>query len=1030
MRRDKLKRHDKIISVFLASTLVWTAACNNIGINKVFAYGSEEVSGDAQVVEDGSTLSISSTSENATVVLDGTTFWYHQADLEEKTSLEREGVAYDISGGVTLMQSGVSAADVHLYDSNSRLYSDGMSGNSLYIVLQAGECVINGQSEGIISNNGGSLEITESGSYYGTLSNNGGSSVINGILETDSDITLGNKSGTTTIGSSGVVSGNIENTGELINNGTMSGESYSLDNLMAEAGASFYNAGTMQAASITLTDEVDFTDTESAIYKVTSSFKKDFDNINGTVVANEDTTIESSGGTFRLSVGGVTRVINGEVDGTAKSLMKKLYIPIDSIPSDSNAFYGTDYDMFISNFIHVPDDYTGKIEIHYYRDSDASEELDKSAMYPGTYYFVIKAPSTDAYDEFVSDTYPFKIDLIPADDFSLSLSGVRNVKYAQDTVTISALPEGVKFATSWPGYDDYQTSYDLPRSFFYCYDENTFNVDHLVQFQTEDGAISEQVALTSLLPELPDVIFDDSNPEISGSILADGSAVTDTESTILADKVTFSIKDKYLSAVTVNGNGNPISEGDGEYFSDITINVPEGVARNYEIAAEDRSGRTFSLSLTIKHTRKKTDATVSVPDTTEGESYKPVVTTDSDGKSKATFKYKKKVDPESAYSSKKPTKPGTYMVLATIPETDNYEEITCEGTFTISEKKTEEPTTEKPTEEPTEEPTTEEPTTEEPTEEPTTEEPTTEAPKLAASVSVEISNQYYGVDYYPTSETNSDGEVYYLYAKPDSDFSETKPTEPGDYIVRAVVPETDKYLSAEKDATFSISYLPVPDKAYEIYGVMGENKYYTSEVSLIAPDGYSIASWLNGNYTDRVTYNPDSKVVYLMKTSNGAKTAAIAVTEEILQDMNCPSLNGFARDQDGGQIDLTGDFFADKLTFTIKDEHLKEVTLNGEDVQIKDNQATFELDAKHNQKSFIVYAKDEAGNEYKTSFLMMATWYKGLLIPADVEVGLKSGTGYMLDSGLFTIDGEGTIYNGNNKVFVDGDEDLTFHTVK
>ena len=61
---------------------------------------------------------------------------------------------------------------------------------------------------------------------------------------------------------------------------------------------------------------------------------------------------------------------------------------------------------------------------------------------------------------------------------------------------------------------------------------------------------------------------------------------------------------------------------------------------------------------------------------------------------------------------------------------------------------------------------------------------------------------------------------------------------------------------------------------------------------------------------------------------------------------------------------------------------------------------------------------------------MMATWYKGLLIPADVEVGLKSGTGYMLDSGLFTIDGEGTIYNGNNKVFVDGDEDLTFHTVK
>ena len=827
---------------------------------------------------------------------------------------------------------------------------------------------------------------------------------------------------------SSVDSYNVGN--ELSNEGTLTMGPFDSESLYDGGNLHIYNYGTIASSDISLIDGT-INSYDGAVYQVTNSFKKDFFDLAGTVVAQPDTHIESDGGKFVLSVNGVTRIIDGEVDDIAGNLMRRLYIGIDSIPSDSIAFYGTDYDMFISNFVHVPDDYAGKWEIHYYDTEDATNELSKSDMYPGTYYFVIKAPETDNYDGFESDAYPFQIGLISADDFSLSLSGVRNVNYAQDTVTISALPEGVKFATSWPGYDDYQTSYDLPRSFFYCYDENSFNVDHLVQFQTEEGAISEQVALTSLLPELPDVIFDDSNPEISGSILADGSAVTDTESTILADKVTFSIKDKYLSAVTVNGNGNPISEGDGEYFSDITINVPEGVARNYEIAAEDRSGRTFSLSLTIKHTRKKTDATVSVPDTTEGESYKPVVTTDSDGKSKATFKYKKKADPESAYSSKKPTKPGTYMVLATIPETDNYEEIICEGTFTISEKKTEEPTTEKPTEEPTtEEPTTEEPTTEEPTEEPTTEEPTTEAPKLAASVSVEISNQYYGVDYYPTSETNSDGEVYYLYAKPDSDFSETKPTEPGDYIVRAVVPETDKYLSAEKDATFSISYLPAPDKAYEIYGVMGENKYYTSEVSLIAPDGYSIASWLNGNYTDRVTYNPDSKVVYLMKTSNGAKTAAIAVTEEILQDMNCPSLNGFAKDQDGGQIDLTGDFFADKLTFIIKDEHLKEVTLNGEDVQIKDNQATFELDAKHNQKSFIVYAKDEAGNEYKTSFLMMATWYKGLLIPADVEVGLKSGTGYMLGSGLFTIDGEGTIYNGNNKVFVDGDEDLTFHTVK
>ena len=81
--------------------------------------------------------------------------------------------------------------------------------------------------------------------------------------------------------------------------------------------------------------------------------------------------------------------------------------------------------------------------------------------------------------------------------------------------------------------------------------------------------------------------------------------------------------------------------------------------------------------------KKKASAEVIISDQIVGVSYKPQIKTDSDGKDKTSYEYKKTGEDDDAYVKTKPTSAGTYVVRAVVPETDNYEKVTCEKEFEL-----------------------------------------------------------------------------------------------------------------------------------------------------------------------------------------------------------------------------------------------------------------------------------------------------------------------------------------------------------
>ena len=327
--------------------------------------------------------------------------------------------------------------------------------------------------------------------------------------------------------------------------------------------------------------------------------------------------------------------------------------------------------------------------------------------------------------------------------------------------------------------------------------------------------------------------------------------------------------------------------------------------------------------------------------------------------------------------------------------------------------------------------TTTEDTTEETTEEETTEEVII---KTDTKVSVSLGNQLYGVEYAPTITTNSDNAanvVYYYKAvgTDDSNYTQKKPSGIGNYIVRAVVPASKYYTEGVGEATFSISLLEAPEEPYYFVGTKGKHDYYVSRVSLRAPRGYLIAAWLNGTFSNQVLYHEGMQSVVLMRIDDGAMTGAIPITEKLKIDYECPRVLDTAKDQDGKTIAFVGVVYADKVDFSIYDEHLTKVTLDGKDVPIKDGEAKISIESDGGKKEYSVQSEDEAGNTYSMSIKEWATWLQGGIIPENKEVELEGGNGYKLGSGKWTVTGDSTLYNGNFDIYTRSGGRFTFSKI-
>ncbi|MCR5702698.1 MAG: MBG domain-containing protein [Lachnospiraceae bacterium] len=206
-------------------------------------------------------------------------------------------------------------------------------------------------------------------------------------------------------------------------------------------------------------------------------------------------------------------------------------------------------------------------------------------------------------------------------------------------------------------------------------------------------------------------------------------------------------------------------DGESEYTT------PENAGKYWVeaiIPETDKYNSITSTPVAFNINKLSVSGTVSVSNTVVGTDYQPVVDTVAEGKSAAVFYYKPSGAADDAYTTEKPIKAGTYYVKATVPSTDNYEQVNCPAvSYTISRK----------------------------------------TPQTAK---VNVPDIKVGEEVTPTVTTDSDGTPSYMYKKYDADdstYDSTVPTAAGKYTVIATIPKTAKYGKITCSTSFTISRL-------------------------------------------------------------------------------------------------------------------------------------------------------------------------------------------------------------------------------
>ncbi len=238
---------------------------------------------------------------------------------------------------------------------------------------------------------------------------------------------------------------------------------------------------------------------------------------------------------------------------------------------------------------------------------------------------------------------------------------------------------------------------------------------------------------------------------------------TDDTATVTVGDVHFG--DSYNPVVNTKSNGTASfsykrsDAPDSEYTS--TKPTAMGTYTVKAVIPETNAYNSVTCTGEFRIIKRNDPPTISISDVYIGDSYNPVVNTNSSGA--VTITYKNNDVAGSTYTSTKPTALGNYTVRAEISETETYSALSCTKTFSII-KRTDNPT-------------------------------------------VSVSDIFVGDTYEPVVSTLSNGSVTLTYKNNDvagSAFTGTKPAAAGNYTVKAVISETATYNELSCTDTFSI----------------------------------------------------------------------------------------------------------------------------------------------------------------------------------------------------------------------------------
>ena len=270
------------------------------------------------------------------------------------------------------------------------------------------------------------------------------------------------------------------------------------------------------------------------------------------------------------------------------------------------------------------------------------------------------------------------------------------------------------------------------------------------------------------------------------------------------------------------------------------------------------------------------------------------------------------------------------------------------------------------------------------------------------------------------SDTHDPKLAKIVYKTADGNTLNSVPSAVGKYTVEVTFPDNDNYQEYTARKEFAITYLPSPAKPYSIEGIEGENDFYTSDVTIIPTEGYSISRTLGSDYSDSLTFNADSKnnYVYLRKNSTGEMTEKIAV-KEIMIDKESP----FITDLTDNQI-----IYTDAKQVIVKDDNLLEVFVNGDKVPVVDNAAVIDLISDNGIMEYTIVMTDKAGNKSTIFVTLFSEWMEEGNVKEGVPLKLYPGMVYNFPEGsTWSIEGDPTVYCGGNSFIVTENIEITFN---
>ena len=167
--------------------------------------------------------------------------------------------------------------------------------------------------------------------------------------------------------------------------------------------------------------------------------------------------------------------------------------------------------------------------------------------------------------------------------------------------------------------------------------------------------------------------------------------------------------------------------------------------------------------------------------------------------------------------------------------------------------------------------------------------------------------------------------------------------------------------------------------------------------------------WKNG--ASAVALKSDGRYVLYAKASDSAGNTTYANSQGIVIDTTAPTISGVKDGRD----------YYGTVKFTVKDDNLDTVTIDGKKVKSQKGQYAIQPDnAVHK-----IVATDLAGDKISYKITVNETWVRDGIEKNGVY-SLKKGTAYKLGKGKWKVVGDGTIYKGGTVIYVPDSGDYDF----